>query len=82
MIDIKQLQKQLESFEIEINNSEKRKSNIEGKTESIQEKLKTDFNIEDLNDLDSYIAEGEEEIKNFENKINNNLKELEKFDNN
>lgn len=79
-MDIRQLQHKLETYDIEINNAEKRKANIEGRQEAIFEKLKNEFNISNIKEIDNYISNNELEIKKLEQEINNNLSELEQYD--
>jgi hypothetical protein len=80
MIDIKQLQEKLETYDNEISIAEKKQANIEGRQESILEKLKTEFKIDNIKEIDLYISDNEKEIQKLENEINNNVTELEKYD--
>lgn len=79
-MDIKQLQQKLETLENDISNAEKKKANLEGKQESILEKLKNEFNISNIDNIDVYIKDNESKIIDLEKEIEVNFKELENFD--
>lgn len=80
MLDIKQLQEKLEKYNEEIKNNEIKKANIEGRQEGILEKLKSEFNIIDIKEIDIYIEDNTKEVERLENEINTNVEKLESFD--
>lgn len=79
-MNLNELQSKLENYEKEINESEKKKANIEGKQESLLEKLKTEFQINNIDEIDSEIEKGKVKLSELELEINNNLAELESYD--
>lgn len=79
-MNINNLQNQLQEYENKINESEKRKANLEGKQESLLEKLKTEFQIVGIDEIDSYISKLEKESNELEEQISENLQKLEEYD--
>ena len=59
---------------------EKKKANLEGKQESLLEKLKTEFQINNIEEIDNEIEKDKLKLEKLEIEINDNLLELEKYD--
>ncbi len=79
-MNLNELQKKLETYDNEINESEKRKNQIEGKQESLLEKLKTEFQLNSIDEIDNELEKNQAELEKLETEINTNLTELEKYD--
>ena len=79
-MNLNELQSKLENYENEINESEKKKFNLEGKQESLLEKLKTEFQINNIEEIDNEIEKDKLKLEKLESEINDNLLELEKYD--
>jgi len=79
-MNLNELQGKLENYENEINEAEKRKNQIEGKQESLLEKLKTEFQINNVDEIDEVIEKDKLKLEKLESEINNNLSELEKYE--
>jgi hypothetical protein len=75
-MEVNLLVKKIEEYDILIKKSEKDKSFLEGKQESIFEKLKSDYNISDI-EIEKLIEEKKVNLSSLENEIKNDLKEIE-----
>jgi len=79
-MNLNELQSKLENYENEINESEKKKANIEGKQESLLEKLKTEFQINNVDEIDEELNKDKLKLEKLELEINDNLAELESYE--
>ena len=85
-MNINDLKNKLDSYENQINESEKKKANIEGKQESLLEKLKTELQInnideiDEIDEIDKFIEANEGKKNEIEKDIRYYLLELEKYD--
>jgi len=79
-MNLNELQGKLENYENEINEAEKRKNQIEGKQESLLEKLKTEFQINNIDEIDEVIEKDKLKLEKLETEINDNLSELESYE--
>lgn len=78
-MNLNELQGKLENYENEINEAEKRKNQIEGKQESLLEKLKTEFQINNVDEIDEELNKDKLKLEKLEVEINDNLVELESY---
>ena len=77
MIDLKQVQKKIDSFEEQISEDEKKKANIEGKKEAILEKLKKEFDVTEKDDIKELLDKKNEELDVLSSDIESKLEKLE-----
>ncbi|MHC4574389.1 MAG: hypothetical protein ACYS76_09710 [Planctomycetota bacterium] len=75
-MDVKEIKDKLEDFENQIIEDEKKKANIQGKQESISEKLKSEFNITE-EDIEDVLKEKKDKLKMLCKEIEEQIKEIE-----
>ena len=78
-MNINEIQNKLNNYEKTINDSEKKKFQLEGKQESLLEKLKNEYEINKIEEIDNLIEKEKEELDNIENEMQENIEELEKY---
>ena len=69
----------IEKYEGSIQKSERNKFQLQGKQESLLEKLKNEYEINKIEEIDKLIEKEKLEVENLENEIRENIKELENY---
>ncbi len=77
MVDLKEVQDKIESFETQISEDEKKKANIEGKREAILEKLKKEFGVTEKEDIKNLLEKKQKELDELSGEIEIKLGKLE-----
>lgn len=77
MLDLEEIKEKLDEFDSKIEADEKLKANLEGKRDTIIERLKDEYGITEKDDIEKIIKDNEEELGKIELDISKKMKELE-----
>lgn len=77
MLDIKEIQEKLDDFDTQLTENERLKANLEGKKETIIEKLKEEFDVTEKDDIKKLIEKNEKELEEMGVEIQEKVDKLE-----